>query len=274
MINIKKISVSIVLFNNDLNILKKTIKSVLESNIPIKLVLIDNSENDKLKCLSTEFDLFYFHNTTNAGFGSGHNLAIKKYCLDSKYHLILNPDITFEPDLLLELINYMESNNDVGILMPKILYPNGENQYLAKLSPSIIDLLIRRSTILQIFFKNTLKKYELSDYKYDKIIDVPFLSGCFLICRTDVFIKIGGFDENLFLYMEDVDLIRRFISFGNRAIIYPFAFAFHDHEFKKIKNLKTFKIFFKSAFYYFNKWGWIFDKHRRIINSNTLSQIN
>jgi GT2 family glycosyltransferase len=110
--------------------------------------------------------------------------------------------------------------------------------------------------------------------QYDKIIDVPFLSGCFLFCRTDVFIKIGGFDDNLFLYMEDVDLIRRFISFGKRAVIYPFVFAIHDHEFKKINNLNTFKIFFKSAFYYFNKWGWILDEERKRLNSNTLNQIN
>jgi GT2 family glycosyltransferase len=157
--------------------------------------------------------------------------------------------------------------------MPKIIYPNGSNQKLAKLSPGILDLLLRRTPFLQFFFNNFLIKYELRHYKYDKIIDIPFLSGCFLLCKTEFFKNIGGFDENLFLYMEDVDLTRRFISYGKRSVVYPFAYAIHDHEYKKIHNLNSFKIFFNSAFYYFNKWGWFLDKERKIMNTKTLSQI-
>jgi len=269
----EQFTISIVLYNNDLDVIRKTIQSVIESNISSKLILIDNSTVDNLKCLSSEFNLIYHHNILNTGFGTGHNLAIKKYCSESKFHLFLNPDITFDTFLLSELINYLNLNQDVGILMPKIIYPNGTNQKLAKLSPGILDLLIRRLPFLQYFFNNFLIQYELRHYKYDKIIDIPFLSGCFLLCKTEIFKNIGGFDENLFLYMEDVDLTRRFISYGKRSVVYPFAYAIHDHEYKKIDNLNSFKIFFNSAFYYFNKWGWFLDKERKFMNTKTLNQI-
>lgn len=274
MSNICDLTISIVTYNNDPIVLLKTINSVLNSTIKCKLIIIDNSEVDDLKHFLIDYNLTYYKTNKNIGFGAAHNIAINKYATESRYHLILNPDITFDKNVLLYIKTFLDTNADVGVLMPKITYPNGVTQNLVKLSPNIFDLLIRRIAFLSKIFYKKLKKYELYDYNYDKIIDVPFLSGCFLFCRTEVLKKVEGFDKNIFLYMEDVDLTRRIIDTGYRSIVYPDIEIIHDHTFKKINNFKTFLIFFKAAFYYYNKWGWLIDKKRYNLNKNTLSQIN
>jgi GT2 family glycosyltransferase len=267
------LSVSIVLFNNDIEEIKKTIKCVLNSSLSIKLVLIDNSKDDNLKILSNEFDLIYFHNNENIGFGSAHNLAFFKFCGNIKYHLFLNPDISFSIDTLKKIKDFLVSDNSIGVVMPKIIYPDGSLQRVARLSPSFFDLLIRRIRILKLLFATKNRNYELFSYKYDRVIDIPFLSGCFLFCRSELIHKTGGFDNRLFLYMEDVDFTRRVILNGFRAVVYPSVSVIHDHVYKRIESFSSFKVFFKSAFYYYNKWGWFFDYGRIKINNFTKDQI-
>ena len=86
------VTASLVLYKNDIHIVKKTISSLFDSNLDIKLYLIDNSPTDDLKLLSKINDrIEYYHNASNTGFGSGHNYAIKKTILNkTKYHFIIN----------------------------------------------------------------------------------------------------------------------------------------------------------------------------------------
>ena len=65
----------------------------------------------------------------------------------AKYHRVLNPDDYFEQEVLEELFTYMDNNSDVGLVMLKILYPNGEIQYLCKLLPTPFDLILKRDWI-------------------------------------------------------------------------------------------------------------------------------
>jgi hypothetical protein len=82
---------------------------------------------------------------SNPGFGAVHNIAMRKSIkISAKYHLILNPDVYFEQGVLEELFTYMENNPDVELFMPKVLYPNGEIQYLYRLLQTPFDLLFRR----------------------------------------------------------------------------------------------------------------------------------
>ena len=64
--------------------------------------------------------------------------------IESKYHIVVNPDIYFEEGTIESLTEYMDNNPDVGQIMPKVFYPNGELQYLCKLLPTPSDLIFRR----------------------------------------------------------------------------------------------------------------------------------
>lgn len=266
-----ELSVSIVLYNNKLEEIKKTINSVLSSSLHLKLYLVDNSPDDTLRILAKDPRIEYIPSHDNPGFGAGHNLAIKKS--RATYHLILNPDVEFEKGVLEELFNYMENNPIVGNVLPKVFYKNGELQRLYKLLPTPFNLFGRMFAKNAKWAKKINDNYELRMFNYDKIVEIPNLSGCFMFTRTDILQKIGGFDERYFMYLEDIDLNRRIQSIS-KTVCYPAVSIIHGFKKESYFNKKLLKYHIKSAILYFNKWGWFFDKYRTHINAKTLKELN
>ena len=272
-----KINASIVLYHNSPTQIEKVISCFLKSKIEGKLYLVDNSANDDLKHLGDlDTRIEYIFNNANIGYGSAHNIAIRKSIEDGvPYHLVLNPDIYFEQGVLETIHTYMEQNPDVGQLMPKVLYPDGKLQYLCKLLPTPFDLFGRRFFNFGPFKKYIEKRnytYELRFTGYTKVMNVPYLSGCFMFFRTKALQEVGLFDERFFMYMEDVDLARRMHSKYN-TIFLPTISIYHEYEKASYKNIKSLKMHLKSSIQYFNKWGWFLDKERNQINTKAVQVI-
>mgnify|MGYP002742492047 FL=1 len=272
-----KLSASIVLYNTKVNDLKRVIDSYFAYEGEKQLFLVDNSPLDELKNVVAMYpnnEIHYIFNNANMGYGKAHNIAIRKSIEQGlPYHIILNPDIIIEKGALEKLTDYMEQHPEVGNIMPKIIYPNGELQYLCKLLPTPIDLIFRRFIPINKWKDAINKRYELHSFGYDKIMNIPNLSGCFMFLRTEALKKVGLFDENIFMYLEDIDLNRRIHS-KYKTIYYPEARVIHEHQKESYKSKKLLKAHIKSAIYYFNKYGWFFDKQRVNINRNILEKFN
>ena len=272
-----KLSASIVLYNTKTEDLKRVINSYFSYRGEKQLFLVDNSPTDRLKEIVKVYpnnNIYYIFNNENMGYGKAHNIAIKKSIEQGQpYHIILNPDIIIEKGALEKLTDYMEQHPEVGNIMPKIIYPDGELQYLCKLLPSPIDLIFRRFIPVKKWKDAINKRYELHSFGYDKIMNVPNLSGCFMFLRTEALKQVGLFDENIFMYLEDIDLNRRIHS-KYQTIYYPEARVIHEHQKESYKSKKLLKAHIKSAIYYFNKYGWFFDKERTNINRNILEKFN
>ncbi len=254
------LNVSIVLYNHPLHQTKELIQAIRKSEVVNQLYIIDNSPH--AQCEYKEAGLNYFFTGRNLGYGAGHNIALRKTLKnDVPYHLIVNPDIELKTEILSELCRYMDENQDVGHIMPKVFYPNGEVQYLCKLLPTPMDLLFRRFLPASIS-KKRIDKFEMRDSGYDKIMDVPYLSGCCMFLRTEALKKVGLFDERFFLYPEDIDLTRR-IHAHYRTIFYPYVSVIHHHERSSYKSFKMMLIHAWNMIKYFNKWGWIWDSTRK-----------
>jgi GT2 family glycosyltransferase len=271
------LNISIVLYHNKEEQIKKAIKSALNTDLNINLYLVDNSLTDTLRDLEKiDNRITYIFNNANLGFGKAHNIALKKSIEKNiLYHLVLNPDVYFEKGVLEELYNFMEANKDVGLVMPKVLYPDGNIQYLCKLLPTPLDLFGRRFLNFGPFKKIVEKRnevYELRFTGYDKIMEVPYLSGCFMFIRTEVLKKVGLFDERFFMYLEDTDLSRR-IHRVSKTVYYPGVSIYHEYGKGSYKNPKLLKYHLDSAIKYFNKYGWLFDKERDEINKKTLEKL-
>ncbi|MEN2400328.1 glycosyltransferase [Flavobacterium sp. MC2016-06] len=264
---------SLVIYKNDKKQLLDAIDSFLNTDLKVKLMLIDNSPEDDLKNIKIDDRVEYIHNPSNPGYGTSHNIAIKKYAEFSNYHLVLNPDIYYGQGVLENILSYMESDKRIGLVMPKVLYPNGEIQYLAKLIPSPFDFFARRFLPFKKLKKKLSDKFELKFSGYNITMDVPYLSGCFMVFNTEALKKINGFDEKIFMHMEDLDITRRCNEAGFKTVFFPHEFVYHDHLYKTFLTFSNLKMYFLSAFYYFNKWGWIFDKNRKSINKFTVDNI-
>jgi GT2 family glycosyltransferase len=265
-----EITASIVMYNNDQQMIMRAVQSILSAKLHIHVYLVDNSETDKLRKLFQENkNITYLFNNANVGFGAGHNIAIKKAMPFTKYHLVINPDIYFEENVLEAMYSYIEKHDDIGMLCPKVYYPDGKLQYLCRKLPTPLDILLKRmpSSLIHLFFQKRIDKYEFKNKNYNQIMDVPSLSGCFMFIRCDVFKKVGFFDENLFMYMEDFDFTRRTARYY-RTVYYPNVFIYHHYARESAVNKKLLMIAIKSTIYYFNKWGWIIDKERKKMNTD------
>ncbi len=205
---------------------------------------------------------------SNNGFGAGHNVILRNASKMGKYHLVLNPDVFFEKGTLEKLYDYMENNLDVGNVMPKVIFPNGELQYLCKLLPTPQDWIVRMFIPIKKIKERIDYNLEMHFADYDSEMNVPYLSGCFMFLRKTVIKEIGVFDEGIFMYGEDTDLNRRIYK-KYKTMYYPKAVITHNFEKGSHKNFRLLWIHIKAAIYYLNKWGWFFDKERTLINRKT-----
>lgn len=238
-----------------------------------RLFIIDNSTNDELRDFVRDNPRISYIHSLNLGYGSGHNVAIKKALeAGSDYHVVLNPDIYWSDNVIERLTGFMDENPDCGLVMPKIIYPNGDTQYLCKLLPTPMDLIGRRFVPLKSYQESHDYRYELHWTGYDKIMEVPSLSGCFMFMRCSTLKRTGGFDERYFMYAEDLDLCRR-IGEVSRTMFYPGVSVVHEYEKGSYKNKKLLKYHISSIVKYFNKWGWIFDKKRSEKNASCINRL-
>jgi len=266
-----KLTVSIVTYNNE-PVIRKALSSIEKSTLrqtgDCEVLVVDNASTDNTAAVVTrEFPGVTLIRSQNNGFGAGHNKAIKEIQGKSGYHLVMNPDIYFDETVLEKLADFMDKHPDVGLTMPKILYPDHRVQYLCKLLPTPFDSIGRRFIpgFLKPLFKKRFDAYEFKNRGYDRQMEVPHLSGCFMLIRTAVFEEIGLFDERFFMYMEDVDLSRR-IHARYKTVYYPGVHIYHEFHRGSYKGLKNLKYHIVSAVKYFNKWGWFIDTERKKIN--------
>lgn len=189
----------------------------------------------------------------NRGFGAGNNMVIPY--LRSKYHVLVNPDVTFEKDLLGRMTDYMENHPETVILTPRVLNPDGTEQFLPKKDISVHYLMGGRLEKLGNPFKKWRAEYTLKNENITGPTPVEFATGCFLLIRTEAFKKLGGFDERFFLYQEDSDLSRRARELGE-ITYHPEFKVTHEWARENTKTLKGNLRQIHSMFKYFHKWGW------------------
>ena len=267
------ITASIVLYNTPKFQVETVLKSVFDSKCIEKLYVIDNSPNDWWRCIEKKSPIIRYVHNENTGYGASHNLAMRKAVEDgSTYHVVLNPDLKFDSNVIQSLYEFMEAHKDVGHVMPKIVNQEGEVQYLCKLVPSPSDLIFKRF-LPKSFFKNSAYKFQLKFADYNKEMDVPYLSGCFMFFRMEAIKKVNGFDERFFMYPEDIDITRRIHKFY-RTVYYPNVFVYHLHAAESYHSKKMLKVHIHNMIKYFNKWGWFFDSERKKFNKETLEKLD
>ena len=265
------ISASIVLYKTDPLELERVYQCFIQSRINFQLFLVDNSPDDRLRNVLKGNGVIYLFTGQNIGYGRGHNLAIKEIINVSEFHLVINSDISFLPNVLTSLVTYMSEHPDVGQMMPKVLSPNGDLQYLCKLIPTPFDLIFRRF-LPSPLLKKRKNTFQLLFTGYNKIMEVPYLSGCFMLLRIASIKEIGLFDERFFMYPEDIDLTRR-INEKYKTIYFPEVFIVHNHSQESYRKIGMMLIHTINMIKYFNKWGWFFDFKRIKTNRRILAML-
>ena len=261
-------TVSLVTYRHSLAKVRPIVEAVVRSACVEGFTVVDNSGDGPLRAeLAAEFPSVGYVPSANRGFGAAHNIAIRR-AMESgaRFHAIVNPDIDFEPGTLERIEAYLEANPDVGLVMPKTVYPNGEMQYNAKLLPTPLDSFGRRFLPKPWMAKRNAR-YELRAADHDRAFDCGYLCGCFLVFRLDCLREVGLFDERFFMYPEDIDISRRVYASANwRAVYWPGATVVHAHEKASYHSFRMTRIHVWNMVKYYTKWGWFLDPVRTRIN--------
>ncbi|SFC61773.1 glycosyltransferase family 2 protein [Butyrivibrio sp. YAB3001] len=226
-----------------------------------RIYLLDNaSQNDSAEILSKLYinDKFVelICENKNLGYARGNNLCIKKAVEDGcEYALISNNDIVYKPHAIERLIAEMVEEN-VFIVGPKVILPNGEIQKTVKLkAPSFIEY-IKYETYVRNFFK---KSYESNNIIPNSKRDVYWVVGCSFLVNLRQFELINFFDEYTFLYFEEYILSEKAKKNDLRLRYCPDAEVFHYHGFSMggALNITTRSANWRSEIYFLkNYWHW------------------
>ncbi|MEE0978385.1 MAG: glycosyltransferase family 2 protein, partial [Muribaculaceae bacterium] len=260
------ITVSLVTYHTSLEELQVCLNS-LNNPLVKRIFVVDNSAMPEIEQFCAPLQNVEYIQNTNTGYGTGHNIAMRKALkLNPDYHLILNTDVYFKPEILNELTDYLNQNPDVGQLQPRLTYPDGRLQYSVRMLPSPIDVFARRFLPSSWVEKRT-DRYILADLDHSSIQNIPFHQGSFMLLRASALKEVGLFDERFFLYTEDIDLTRR-VHARYKTIYYPYATVIHSHRQESYKNFRLMMVHSMNMIRYFNKWGWLFDNQRKQWNNH------
>lgn len=256
------VTISLVSYNQRYDI-ERLLPSLLgaAAHVQAEVLLVDcQSKDGTVQFVHEQFpEVEIFVNPKRAGYGENHNINLER--AKGRCFVIMNSDMMVGQDTFINLLDFIDKHDDIGIVSPKILNEDGTVQGLNKRYPAITDLFIRR--FFPRYFsqfpivRRRLDYYEMRDIGYDHIYDVPLLSGSFMFCRTDLLKKLRGFNPKYFLYFEDFDLCRR-VQETHRTVYNPHASVIHFWKRDAHINWVFTYYFMCSAFRYFNRWGYKF----------------
>jgi len=219
--------ISIVIVNyNVRDHIDACLASIYKSNnykYKIEIFVVDNNSIDGSSYfIRTKYpEVILIDNNQNVGFSKANNIALKK--VTGKYVLILNPDTILEEGTFEKLIKFCEDNKDTGAISSKLIQANGKLDMACKRSfPSISVAIPRILGLSKLFPKSKLfGKYNLTYLNEDETYEVEAICGAFMFIPKIVLDKTGFFDEDYFMYGEDLDLCFRIKKNGFRIFYYP-----------------------------------------------------
>jgi len=204
-------------------------------NLSLEIFVVDNASDDgSVDVIREKFPYVnLIANKTNIGFGAANNLAMSK--ASGKYILLINPDTIVKEDTFTKMIGFFETHKDAGIAGCKVLNPDGSLQLACRRSfPGPWTSFTKVTGLSSIFPKSRLfARYNLTYLDENKSYEVDAVSGSFMMMSKDVYKKVGGFDEQFFMYGEDIDLCYRTQKEGYKV------YYFHETEIIHYKGEST-----------------------------------
>lgn len=228
------------------------------SNYTKEIFVVDNTEEEAIKKFQVERDkvkrldnVYFIQNNKNLGFGKANNIALSKS--KGRYFVICNPDIILIEKSFDKIIPFIEENNSVGAVIPKLIDKNYNLQSVYRRELTPFDIFIRYFHPFNLF-KKQRDHHEMKDMDYTKPFQVPFGQGSFLVVKTTLMRKLNGFDERYFMYVEDADLCKRINLISNLYYL-PTTKVIHLWEKGSHKNIKLMKWHIQAMYKYFKKWN-------------------
>ena len=236
--------------------LKKALK-----DYKYEIFVVDNNSMDE----SVEFikkwhpDIYLIENDDNLGFSKANNIAIKKS--KGEFILVINPDTLVNENMIVECVEFMNAHMDAGAIGVKMFSAQGKYAPESKRGvPTPFTAFCKLMGLCRLFPKNKiLGRYYLGHLDNNKESEIEILSGACMFIRHQVLDKVGLFDEDYFMYGEDIDLSYRILKAGYKNYFIPTPIIHYKGEstqkisYQYVNNFnKSMIVFFKKHFSFYS----------------------
>lgn len=251
---------------------KELLKACLNSiytntkDISFEVTVVDNNSSDgSTEMIKNDFpQVKLIENSFNAGFTKANNQAIK--IAQGNYIMILNPDTEVIDNALNKMVRFMESRRDCGALGCKLLNTDGSLQRSCRMFPSLEAMLYSSLFLDSLLPKSRLfGKYFMTWWDFNETREVDQPMGSALMLKKEVIDKVGLFDENIFIWFDEVDLCYRIKKAGWKIYFTPEAQIKH-HLSQSFRQWKSVPQMIKGAITWRKSRNYFFKKHKGIIS--------
>ncbi|MCK5907231.1 MAG: glycosyltransferase family 2 protein [Flavobacteriales bacterium] len=216
--------IAVVILNwNGRNLLKHFLPSIVNYSDNAEIIVADNaSTDDSVKWVKENYpDVRIIQNTENGGYARGYNQALKH--VDADVYALVNSDIEVTKNWLSSIEELFKSNKDISIIQPKILdFKNIKKFEFAGATGGFIDKLGYPYCRGRVF-----TEIEEDKGQYNDVSEIFWASGACFFIKSETFIEVGGFDEDYFAHMEEIDLCWRAHNLGKKVFYTPYSKVYH-----------------------------------------------
>ncbi len=196
------------------------LRCIQNADLEVSVFLSDNSpEEMTAERLKWSFPgIVVLPQEKNIGLSRAHNAVLPQ--LQGRYHLLMDPGVSFHPSLLRQMVSYMDAHPNIAILSPRFLNEDGEELFLPRRQISVRFML---GTLLSGFggiFRRWYREYTFEDNNVEMPVPVQSAPAAFMMIRTDIFRGLNGFDPRYFRTQEDADLCRRILDARLGSVVY------------------------------------------------------
>jgi len=231
-------------------------------DISFEVIVVDNNSSDgSVQMIKSDFpQVKIIENKINAGFTKANNQAIK--IAQGRHVMILNPDTEVVDNALNKMIRFLESRRDCGALGCKLLNTDGTLQRSCRTFPSLEVMFYSSLFLDQLFPKSRIfGKYFMTWWDFNDVREVDQPMGSALMIRKDALDKVGLFDENIFIWFDEVELLYRIKKAGWKIYFMPEAQIKH-HLSQSFKQWKSVPQMIQGAIIWRKSRNYFFKKHK------------
>lgn len=248
----------IVVAYNSCDFIPACLKSVRDAceGIDAQIIVLDNGSKEPILPEIRNFfpEVLWIDSKENLGFGKGCNLAEKH--ATKPYLFFINPDTVISRDSFREMLLFMKQHPESGTVGCRILNEDGSIQWACRRSfPTIISAVSKTIGLAALFPKNkTLASYNMTFADPNEMIEVDAISGSFFCIRRDVYEQLNGFDEDFFMYGEDLDLCFRTKEMGLKNYYTPVTNILHFRgQSSRTRRVKSYIDFYHAMIIFVKK---------------------
>jgi hypothetical protein len=220
------------IYTNDAHYMTPLVQSMACSGdgLKMRLILVDNASTYGVETWGEPFErTTIIKNTKRLGYAPNLNRILA--ASEARYVLLLNTDMYFDPQqqTLANMTAFMDRNPTCGLSVCRVLHPDGSEGYSARRFPTWRSIVSRRLSRAHLF-PHALHEHLYLDRDLTSSFACDWVSGCFMMIRTEAIASVGNFDLGFVKYFEDVDFSLRMALAGWQVMYHGETHCFHHEQ--------------------------------------------